>query len=196
MKKKCILILVLTIGMFLFSSENAMAATGISDAEESILERLSEGIEMNGVIVKMPVSYLNQVENELMKNEVDITAEQAAIIRSKMEEAAEIVATMNMSELMDFNNSDSVKQLIRLVEETASIANYTVSFDFANASANIVDSDGNYVFVAKNTINQTGYDITETIIVGSVLVALLAACIILASKMNLFVKKVKYRYLV
>lgn len=196
MKKKCILILVLTMGMFLLSSENAMAATGISDAEESILERLSEGIEMNGVIVKMPVSYLNQVENELMKNEVDITAEQAAIIRSKMDEAAEIVETMNMSELMDFNNSDSVKQLIRLVEETASIANYTVSFDFANASANIVDSDGNYVFVAKNTINQTGYDITETIIVGSVLVALLAACIILASKMNLFVKKVKYRYLV
>ena len=196
MKKKCILILVLTIGMFLFSSENAMAATGISDAEESILERLSEGIEMNGVIVNMPVSYLNQVENELMKNEVDITEEQAVIIRSKMDEAAEIVETMNISELMNFNNSNSVKQLIKLVEETASIANYTVSFDFANASANIVDSDGNYVFVAKNTINQTGYDITETIIVGSVLVVLLAACIILASKMNLFVKKVKYRYLV
>jgi hypothetical protein len=192
MKRKYhFLTLVLTIGMFFMNSEYAMAATGLSEAEETILERLTEGVEMNGIIVRPPVSYLNQIENELVKNEVDITEEQAALINLKIEEAAELVKTVSMEDIVHFKNSDTAKRLIVLVEEVAEVANYTVLIDIENESFNVLNSNGNYVFMAKNVINQTGFDITPTIIVGCVLISFLPLCFVMANKMKLFVKPVK-----
>jgi hypothetical protein len=192
MKRKYhFLTLVLTIGMFFINSEYAMAATGLSEAEETILERLTEGVEMNGIIVRPPVSYLNQIENELVKNEVDITEEQAALINLKIEEAAELVKTVSMEDIVHFKNSDTAKRLIVLVEEVAEVANYTVLIDIENESFNVLNSNGNYVFMAKNVINQTGFDITPTIIVGCVLISFLPLCFVMANKMKLFVKPVK-----
>ena len=191
MKKKSILVFVLTIGMFLINSEYAMAATGISDVEELVLDRLREGIEMNGIVVQIPVSYLNQVENELMKNDIDITAEQAVIVNSKIDEATEMVKTMSMADIVNLKNSDTSKQLIGLVEETAAVLDYSVSINMTDGSVNIINSDGNFVFVTKNAIKQTGFELTETVIVGSILVILLATCIVLADRKNLLVQNMK-----
>jgi len=192
MKRKYrFLTIVLAVGMFFINSEYAMAATGLSEAEELILERLSEGVEMNGIIVRPPASYLNQAENELMKNGVDITKEQAEIINLKIEEAAELVNTVSMDDIVHFKNSDTAKKLMIFVEEAAAVVNYTVSFDITKGTFNILNSEGNYVFMAKDVINQTGYDMTSTAIVGSVLLSLLVVCFVIASRMKLFVNMVE-----
>lgn len=188
MKKKCFIILVLSIGMFLLSTEYAMAATGLSKAEESILDRLKEGIEFNGSLIHLPAAYLNQVENELIRNEEDITAEQAESINNKVDQAAELLKTMSLSDMVNFKNSIIYKQLIVLVEEAAEIVNYSVSIDTAHSKVNVVDSNGNFVFASKNVINQTGFDMTQTVVVGGFLITLLAACIVLADRMKLSVK--------
>lgn len=182
------LTLVLTIGILFMSTEHAMAATGLSEAEESILDRLTEGVEMNGMVVRPPVSYLNQIENELIKNEMDITQEQARLINLKIEEAADLVKTVSMEEIAHFKNSDIAKNLIVLLEEVAEIANYTLFVDVENETFNVLDSNDNYVFMAKNVINQTGFQITPTIIVGCILLSSLLVCFVIANKMKLFVK--------
>jgi hypothetical protein len=182
------LTLVLTIGMLFMNTEYAMAATGLSEAEESILDRLTEGVEMNGMVVRPPVSYLNQIENELIKNDMDITQEQARLINLKIEEAADLVKTVSMEEIVQFKNSDIAKKLIVLLEEVAEIANYTVLIDVENETFNVLDSSDNYVFMAKNVINQTGFQITPTIIVGWILISSLLVCFVIANKMKLFVR--------
>jgi hypothetical protein len=190
-KKYQFLTLVLTIGMFFINGEYAMAATGLSEAEESILERLTEGVEMNGMVVRPPTAYLNQAENEFMKNKVDITMEQAAVINLKLDEIAEIVKTMDLYDITHYKNSSTARKLVTLVEEVAAEANYTVSIDIANKSFNIVNSNGNYVFMAKNVINQTGFDLSLSVIVGSILISFIPICYVIASKMKLFVKPMK-----
>ncbi len=192
MKRKYrILTLILTMGLLFINSEFAMAATGLSEEEELILERLSEGVEMNGIKVIPPASYLYQIENELMKNEVDITPEQATVINHKIDEAVELVKDVSIEDLEHFKNSDTAKKLISLVEEATVIADYTVSIDIVNGTINVVNSEGNYVFMAKSVINQTGFDMTQTVIVGCAMITILAAGIVMACKMKLFVKTVK-----
>ncbi|MDF2943027.1 MAG: hypothetical protein K0S01_1885 [Herbinix sp.] len=184
-------LVVLTIGMFFINSGYAMAATGLSEAEELVLERLNEGVAMNGIVVRPPTAYLNQAENEFMKNEVDITMEQAAVINLKLDEVAKLVKTMDMYDVVHYKNSSTAKKLITLVEEAAAEANYTVSVDIANKSFNIMNSKGNYVFMAKDVINQTGFDLTPTVIVGGIMFSLLPLSFVIASRKKLFAKCVK-----
>lgn len=188
MKKKSFLAVVLTLAMCFVSSVNVMAATGLTADEESILAKLKAGIEVNGQVVQVPASYLNQAENELMSNAEDVTAEQAAVINGKIDEVAAIAKAENITSAADLKNSASADQLVAIVKDAAAVVGYTVAYDAASGAIDVADPDGNSVFATKNVINQTGFDMTTTVAVGSVLVTLLAASIVIASKKKLFVK--------
>lgn len=187
MKKKSIFSIVLILVLSLASSVTAFAATGLSEAEESILAKLEAGVEVNGQVIEVPASYINQAENEFMKNDVDVTADQADVINSKIDEVAEIAKAENITKASDLANSDSIDELVAIVKEAAEVVDYTVAYDAATGVVSVTDPAGVDVFTTKSVINQTGFDMTATVVVGSVLVTLLAACIVIASKKKLFV---------
>lgn len=194
MKRKCSLIVVLTLLMCIADLEYALAATGLSKAEESILEELKTEIEIDGNPVKLPVAYLNQVENEFIKNKSDLTEEQAEIINSKIEEALGIVKTLDFKEQENALNYKSVLKLLQLVNEAAAVADYKVTFDIANYSVNITDPEGNIVYVAKNQINQTGSSVASPVmgssvvippvIIISIMAGVMLTCVIVSNHMG------------
>lgn len=186
MKKRSFFALALTLVVSLAGSVNVKAASGLSADEESILAKLRAGVTVNGQLVQVPEAYINQAENEFMKNDEDVTAEQAAVINSKIDEVAAIAKEENIQSAADLKNSDSVDELVAIVKEAAAVIDYTVAFNAASGTITVADSSGNDVFTTKNVINQTGFSMTDTVVVGTGLVALLAACVVIANKKKLF----------
>lgn len=172
-------------------TQTATAATGLSEAEEVILDKLEAGFEYNGIIIKIPVAYLNQVEVELMKNEKDIAEEQAEIINRKIDEAIMIVQSMKLSDFENIESSEVLKKLIKLVYEAAEVVDYTVSIDIADRTIEVINAEGKTAFIPKRVINQTGNDLMATAMIGSILMVLLITCVVIAVKMKLFAKTIE-----
>lgn len=187
MKKKSLFSFMLILVLSLATSVSAMAASGLSAAEESILAKLRAGVEVNGQVVEVPAAYINQAENEFMKNDVDVTADQAEVINSKIDEVAQIAKEENITKASDLATSGSVDELVAIVQEAAAVVDYTVAYDAASGIVSVTDPSGTEVFTTKSVINQTGFDMTAPVVVGGVLVTLLAACLVIASKKKLFV---------
>jgi hypothetical protein len=185
MRKNIITKLVIFILCLLYASP-VLAASGLSEAEVSILDKLHEKFIIGGMEVQIPTSYLNQAENELIKNNVDITPEQAEIIIAKVDEALQIAKTINIRTISDFEQSEAVEKIVVLVKEAASAANYTISVDIFSGSVDIVDPDGNSMYLVKEVINQTGYDLSQSIGVGILLLSMLTACVVVGCKYKLF----------
>jgi hypothetical protein len=187
MKRKLMVVILVTILMCLAGTEYVLAATGVSEAEQTILDKMKAGVEVNGKVVHMPVSYINQAENELIKNEVDLTSEQAAVINQKIEEAMEIVKTISLKDLTEMRKPEAVFKLIKIVDEAAAEIDYKVSIDFRTMALNITNPKGDTVFVSKNSINQTGFDYTATALVGIVLLGVFFLCLILAIRCKIVI---------
>lgn len=186
MKKRIISTILMTIWIVLLSADLTFAITGVSAAESRILEELKAGAEVNGVVRTIPAAYLNQVENELIKNKIDLSNEQAEIILGKIEEARQLLKTLNIKDLNDIKNTETVLRLLTLIDEAASAAKYTVSIDLAKMSVNIINPEGEMIFVSTNTINQTGSDIDNVIPFCFFVLSILLGILILAHKLRLF----------
>lgn len=182
MKKNYLLIVILTLLFTLIGPGKAMAATGISDAEQSILDKLKSGAVINGEMSYLPISYVNQAENELISNEVDITEEQADMIINKIDEAIEIMSVMGNVDSNNIPYSEAALRLLTVATEAANAMDYEVSVDIVNSSIEVKNSEGDTVFITKNMVNQTGYNdysvfinfglVLSVLIIGSVILTL------------------------
>ncbi len=157
MKKYYVLIAILTLIFTLISPNYAMAATGISDAEQLILDKLKSGAEINGDMCYLPTAYINQAENELIGNEVDLTAEQVDVVVSKIDEAIEIMSVMGNVDINNIVHSEAALRLLTVATEAANAVDYEISVDIVNSSIDVRNSEGDTVFITKNMVNQTGY---------------------------------------
>jgi hypothetical protein len=151
------LIAILTLLLIMISPNNAMAATGISDAEQKILDKLRSGAEINGEMSYLPTAYINQAQNEMIGNDVDLTVEQADVVISKIDEAIDIMSVMGNVDMNSITNSEAALKLLTVATEAANAVDYEISVDIVNSSIDVRNSEGETVFVSKNMVNQTGY---------------------------------------
>lgn len=186
MKMKKILGLVIVTVLCLSSSVTAFAA-GLTKSEQEIINKLKAGIEVDGKVIDVPASYLNQAENEMAKNKTDITATEANAIIGNVDKAQAIMEKEGITSISELKTSDSANQIVSLAKSAATTAGYTVAYNAAKGVVSVKNPDGKTVFTTKNVINQTGFDLTNTVLAGSFLVTLLAACFVIASKKKLFV---------
>lgn len=170
----------------LASSITALGA-GLTASEQALLDQLKAGITVNGVVIEVPASVINQVENELMK--IDVTADQADVILAKLDEAVVLAEELDVTSIEDFKAK--ANKFLPIAKEAAKVVNYTIAYDAAKGMVTVANPSGNTVFATKNVINQTGFDLTATVVVSGVVVTLLAACFAVASKKKLFVKEVQ-----
>jgi hypothetical protein len=191
MMKKSIVAVVLTAVMCFATSTSAFAANGLSSAEQSILNKLQAGVEVDGHVVQVPAAYINQAENELMKNKTDLTAAQAKEINSIIDQVVALAKEENIKSAADLKASASKDKIVSLVKNAASVAGYKVALDAATGTVTVADPDSNVAFTSKNVINQTGFDMQATVAVAIALVSLLAASVVVADKKKLFAKPVK-----
>ncbi|MHB8132151.1 MAG: hypothetical protein ACYDEX_24605 [Mobilitalea sp.] len=189
MKVKKIVIILSSI-IYLFSPSTAFAA-GLSSGEEALLEKLKAGVEVNGMVKQLPIEFMNQIENELMKNDTDISLEKAEYLSDRMDEVIAIVQAENLTTVNDIK--ESINEILPIIVETAKAVGYLVEYDAVQSEVSVTDLEGNTVFTNKEVINQTGSDLTVLVITGSLIVFLLTACILVANKRNLFVKVIENR---
>jgi len=188
MKGKKFVVIILLSLISLFSPITAFAA-GLSSGEEALLEKLKAGVELNGIVRRLPIEFLNQVENELMKNDTDITLEKAQYLSDRMDEVIAIAQSKNFTTVNDLK--ESINEIFPIIVEAADSVGYFVEFDAIEREVSVTDLDGNTVFTSKGIINQTGIDLTGLVITGGLIVILLTACIVVANKRNMFVKAIE-----
>ncbi len=176
MKKKYLLIFILTLLLTLIGSSNAMAATGISAAEQLILDKMKAGADINGERKYLSTAYVNQAENEFIRNKVDLTKEQAEFINAKIDEAIAVISEVGVVDIANLQNSEVAFQLLSLVGEVANEVNYEVSVDIANRSINVKNPEGDTVFIAKNTVNETGNSNGDELWIAELILSILSIC--------------------
>lgn len=181
MKRRIIITMIMAIWMVAVSSDYAYSATGLTAAENRILEKLRTSVTLDGDTYSIPVYYLNQIENELIKNKENISDKQADVIIKKMDEAIKILCKMSAKDLSDFNDTEKVLRLLTLIDEAASEADYQVSINLSKMSVNVINPEGKMIFIAQNTINQTGSDETDIFRRFVISVSLLLLCFVPAS---------------
>lgn len=188
MIKKVIITVLLTTIICLVYAKTVIAASGLTEAEISILNNLREEFIFQGKVIKIPSFYLNQVENEFRKNDVDLTKEQADVINSKINEAIDIAENINLNSSNIFNQTKAIEKVVLLVKDAASIANYTVSVDIVNKTVKVTDTKGNTINMAKETINQTGFWIYSPVVAILGLIFIFSLYIVLMKNYLLLMK--------
>ncbi len=188
MKKSYLLMLIVIAGIWVSGSRQALAATGLSEAEELILDKLRAGIEIDGELRYIPASYLNQIENELIRNKTDLTTEQAGIAWDKLTKVLQYMEDMNIRDITNIESSETAFKLLSLISEAASEIGYSVSIDLTDRTVNVENPEGEAVLIAKNTINQTGFDLRPVLMVGAMLLSVFLVCLLAYVRWNMLAK--------
>lgn len=188
MKAKKIFGLVVAAVLCLSTSITAFAA-GLTNDEQAILDKLKAGVKVDGKVVEVPASYLNQAENALMKT--NVTAAQADAVMSKIDQAQAIIKKDGITSVAELKKSDDAKEILGLAQSAAKEVGYTVAYNAAKGVITVSDKSGNNVLTSKNVINQTGFDLSTTLLAGGLMITLLAACALIARRKKLFVKTVE-----
>lgn len=164
MKKILLTIVLMTLLCLAIGSKDAIAATGLSEGERVILERMEMSVIFSDQSVKLPVSYINQIENEFIKNETDITIEQADVVIEKIDKAMKIIESVKFEDISKMKNVEVIFQLLQLIEEAVSEINYKISINLNEPGINITDPEGKLVMITKGVINQTGIGLSPAVV--------------------------------
>ncbi len=156
MKKGFLFVLILTTILSLINTKDAIAASGISETEKLILDKLNAGADFSGKKQYLSVSYINQIENEFISNNVDISEEQAEFVVKKIDEAIDLVKDKDIDNVISLQNSEVALQLLTIIDEIATMFDYDIAIDLEDKSINVKNSEGDTIFISKSSINQTG----------------------------------------
>lgn len=176
MIKKLIGITVSAMMMFAMSV-SAFAAGSIDENEQAVLDALSEN--------KVPAEYVTQAKNYFEKDNVVVTAEQAKVIISNIDEAATIAKTAGIKTKDDLAKADTdiINSIVAKAQTAAKELELTVTYDTKSGVATIKDYAGNVVATSSVGIKKTGADTVATTVIISGL-GMIVVGLGIASKKN------------
>ena len=154
----------------------------ITNAENSILKELQEGVTVKGKDFHFDQTDITQAENYLKVH--DVSDKVAVEVANYLKEARKII--VDNAQNVDVQLVNSLKQLIKslprpvidelkqIVIEIGKLLDLTVTF--YRDGVTIVDSSGNPVYSTGNAIKQTGGDYTmSAITVGALAIVSVVA---------------------
>lgn len=171
----------------------ALAASGLNDAEKSILANLKDGTTVNGQQMSVPVRFINMAETEMMKDGVDFTAVQAAEINAQIDTVLGVIKAEGATQVSRLSDSGEEK-IFAAIEKAAGAVDYTVAYNYTSNTITVKNAAGSIVATVSVTgdlavIKQTGFDISETLAVITLVAAAAAVCLLIGYKKQLFVRK-------
>lgn len=174
--KKLIVSLVATV-MCVSTVITASAAT----TAEDVIAKLKAGVTVDGKVITIPASYVNQAQIALDKTTV--TAEQAEAMIAKIDEVQAVAEKKGITSLTALKENKTVlNEVVTLSNDAAKVIGYSVSYNANSSEVVAKDATGNTVFSSKVTVNQTGFDSTATVAVSVIVIAMLAACVVFTKK--------------
>ena len=124
-------------------------AAGINDNEQKVLDELKTSVEMQGMEMYWPRTYVNQAENYF--NTIDMTADQAeqiiAVIRSGKNQL-ESTGAKNIAEC----TAEQKKELMSTLTKVMEPVNGTASFDNISGEVALKAENGEVIFKAVPTL--------------------------------------------
>ena len=124
-------------------------AAGINDNEQKVLDELKTSVEMQGMEMYWPRTYVNQAENYF--NTIDMTADQAeqiiAVIRSGKTQL-ESTGAKNIAECTAEQKKELMSSLTKVMEPV----NGTASFDNVSGEVALKSESGEVIFKAVPTL--------------------------------------------
>lgn len=169
--------------MIALSMVSAFAASGINDAEQSILDELKAGIVLSdGTEAFVPTAYVNSAENYFNRDDVNLTAEQAAEVIKYVKEGKAVVQASDKADLNALTYAEKAK-ILEAGKKACKVADLTLTFDKSSKKVVITDANGTIVFEASATLIKTtgaaDVDMSASIaIMASFAVIVLAAAVV------------------
>ena len=110
------------------SAATVASAAGLNSDEQRVMDELNTSVNMAGVETFLTDSYKNQVENYLLQDDVDLTAEQADNVIAKVEETKSFIEGTGVAHF-DEMSADQFNQFAGLVKDAAAagLAEVTVT---------------------------------------------------------------------
>ena len=169
------LLVVLTI--LAFSCINAFAA-GINSYEQSVLAQMRTPANMNGNMVYVPDSYVNQAEAQF--NTIEMTSQQASEINSIISQGRSFLEGTGKSSMKELTPAEK-RQILSYASAAAGVLNLTAAAGSDASQVKIMDSDGNVIVdesgaVIKTTGSQTTAGYVPTVFAASLAVLTVLAC--------------------
>lgn len=198
--KKFVIILTL-LALVATMAFSTFAATGISAAEQAILDKLSAGITgEGGWTFELPQEYINSAKN-YFAGDYEMTPEQKAAIIAYINQGLEIIkqeaakqegegGKITISDMSE----DARKEVLQLGKDVCNEVDLNMSYNSAGNKVVITTQDGKTpLFESSNVIKSTGevFPMTATSVIAATVVILVmgtAAMFIFAKKNGLLVK--------
>ncbi len=181
MKKK-LLAIIAAMSMAVAFALPAFAAGGISAQEQELLNKFKAGVVVDGKTITPPQKYIAQAENYL-KND-DLTADEISKVSATIDKVYSTMKDEGITSLSELKASSSYNSLLSEVKNVASSLGYTVS---VGANGFTVTTPGGSTVGGGSSIkpNQTGVDMTATVVSVIALVAVLSGSAVVIGKKNL-----------
>lgn len=183
MKKICmVLVIVLAVSLFAMSA----SAGTINEYEQSILDKVSTKVVLQGKTVETLPDWINQAKAYLLQDGVDVTETQAAEINGYIDEAIAKVKAAGEVKSNNLFDMTTNKDLLDLATKAAAVVGLRVTNDGLDVT--IVDPNEPNVILFQETaaVKVTGgmADYTMIVVMGAAMVAVLVASVAVSKKVR------------
>lgn len=165
----------------------AFAATDINADEQRIVDAAAQTRVIEGKVADIPAYTQNELKMYLMRDEVDLTAEQADAVVGKINECFDYVEENGIADMETIKNMpyEQRKHLLTLAQEAGAFVDLVVTYDFNAKQLVFSDQEGQLISAVDTTIKFTGAETTTIVLLVAGVLVLIAGGAVVAKKAGL-----------
>ncbi len=148
---KKILCVLTTVVLVAFSCV-AVSAAGINANEQSVLNQMNTPANMQGNMVYVPASYVNQAETHF--NTIDMTSEQASEINSLISQGRSFLESTGKKSVGELTGAEK-KKLIQYASAAAGVLNLTAVGGSDATRVKVIGKDGEVIIDDSGSVIKT-----------------------------------------
>ena len=147
---------------FAADPETTTAVSAINDNEQAILDKVAEGVTINGQVKKLGDNHelITQAKAYFAKDGVDVTDEQKTTILEKYDLLKAYLEKTGLYRFSEFSKSQ-INEFVNLSTDVVAPLGLKVEYDFTEAKITVVDEDGTVV-AGTSGVAVTGITVNKT----------------------------------
>ncbi|MGN1139117.1 MAG: hypothetical protein ACI4RM_06685 [Ruminococcus sp.] len=169
--------------LIIFASFITAFAAGINSNEQSVLTQMRTPANMNGNMVYVPSSYVNQAEAHF--NTIDMTSAQAKEINSIISKGRSFLEGTGKSSFDKLSGSEK-KTLANYASQAAAVLNLSAAAGSDVSQVKVIDQNGNVIIddsgMVIKTTGAVNKDFAPLIIAGFAVVSGICSGLLIFSK--------------